>query len=63
MSKNSGKYLSPGQLKSRGWTNALIAELLPRPRYWHSNGRSVARWLRDDVIQAELTTDFKERAN
>ena len=63
MSKNSGKYLSPGQLKSRGWTNALIAELLPRPRYWHSNGRSMARWLRDDVIQAELTAAFKERAN
>ena len=52
MSKNNGKYLSPGQLKSRGWTNALMAELLPRPRYYYANGRSVRRWLKADVLEA-----------
>ena len=62
MSKSSGKYLSPGQLKSRGWTNALMAELLPRPRYYYANGRSVRRWLKADVLEAEQTAAFKDRS-
>ena len=40
MPGKNNKYWSLGTLKSRGWTNGLIAELLPRPRYRHINGGS-----------------------
>ena len=56
--KPSGKFWTPGLLKSRGWTNELIAQLLPKPRYRRLNGRSVPQWHRDDVRAAEATETF-----
>lgn len=61
MSKND-KFYTAGTLKSRGWTNALMAELLPKPRYLHFHGRSVRAWLREDVAAAEQTEAFKSGA-
>ena len=37
----SGKNWTIGTLKSRGWTEALMRELLPKPAYRHFSGRSV----------------------
>ena len=63
MSKHkTGKYWSPGLLKDRGWTNQLIAELLPKPVYRRATGRSFPTWHRDDVKRAEDTEAFKTRS-
>lgn len=56
--KNAGKLWSPGLLKSRGWTNELIAQLLPKPQYRRFNGRSVPHWPREAVRAAEATEAF-----
>lgn len=61
MSKND-KFYTAGTLKGRGWTNALMAELLPKPRYLHFHGRSVRAWPRDIVETAEQTEAFKSGA-
>ena len=53
--RKGGKLWSPGTLKSRGWTKELMAQLLPRPRYRHWNGRSVPCWRQEDVQAAEAT--------
>ena len=60
--KSQGKYWSPGLLKSRGWTNELIVQLLPKPRYRHMGGRSVPVWHRDDVKAAEADQAFVLRS-
>ncbi len=61
MARND-KYYSIGNLKGRGWTNALIAELLGKPRYLHIHGRSVRSWPREEVLQAEQSEAFKAGA-
>ena len=61
MARND-KYYSIGTLKSRGWTNALIAELLGKPRHLHAHGRSVRSWPREEVLRAEQTEAFKAGA-
>lgn len=61
MAKND-KYFTIGTLKSRGWTNALTAELLPKPHYFHAHGHTVRAWLREDVLAAEQTEEFKNGA-
>ena len=62
MKRNAGKYWPPGLLKDRGWTRSLMDELLPKPHWRRSNGRSVPLWHRDDVQRAEATEAFKTRS-
>ncbi len=62
MPGKNNKYWSLGTLKSRGWTNGLIAELLPRPRYRHINGGNVKTWQSDVVLTAEDTERFRRVA-
>ncbi len=54
----SGKNWTAGTLKSRGWTDALVRELLPKPVYRHFNGRSVRTWNKDLVQEAEKDPRF-----
>ncbi len=58
----SGKNWTIGTLKSRGWTDALVRELLPKPVYRHFNGRSVRTWNKELVIEAEKSQRFAEAA-
>ncbi len=62
MAGKNSKYWTLGTLKSRGWTNALIGSLLPRPRYRHINGGNVKTWQTDVVLAAEETEQFKRVA-
>lgn len=62
MKRRSGKYWSPGLLKDRGWTRALMDELLPKPQWRRNNGRSVPLWHREDVQRAESTPAFREKS-
>lgn len=57
----SKKQLTPGQLRSRGWTKSLMNTLLPKPRYRHFNGRSMPVWEREDVQAAEATETFQKQ--
>ncbi len=56
-SKN--KYWGSGLLKSRGWTEALIHELLPECRYMNYRGKKVRSWIKSDVLAAEQSERFK----
>ena len=58
MAGKNNKYWTLGTLKSRGWTNTLIKELLPRPRFRHLNGGTVKTWQTDVVLTAEQTERF-----
>lgn len=49
----SDKNWTAGTLKSRGWSEKLMAQLLPRPRYLHFDGKRVRTWRREDVLAAE----------
>ncbi len=55
---NPSKYWNAGTIKGRGWTEELIQQLLPKPRYRRYNGRSVRIWERSDVLKAELDPLF-----
>ena len=59
MAGKNSKYWTLGTLKSRGWTNALIRELLPRPRYRHQDGGNVKTWQADLVLTAEQSERFQ----
>ena len=48
-----------GTLKSRGWTEALLASLLPPAQRRFFNGRRVRVWRIDDVRRAEEPEEFK----
>ena len=54
----NGKNWTAGTLKSRGWTEALTRELLPKPMYRHFNGRSVRTWNKETVLEAEKSERF-----
>lgn len=56
--RNRGKYWSTSVLKRRGWTNELIRDLLPSPRYFSSDGHSIRVWNKEDVLQAEADPRF-----
>ncbi|MBQ3404186.1 MAG: hypothetical protein IJG63_02060, partial [Oscillospiraceae bacterium] len=58
----NGKYWSIGTLKSRGWTEQLLAELLPKPQYRYLGGKKVRVWPRDTVTEAEKNGKFAETA-
>ncbi len=62
MAGKNSKYWTLGTLKSRGWTNSLIGELLPRPRYRHLNGGTVKTWQSDLVLTAEDSDRFRRVA-
>ncbi len=53
-----GKNWPVGTLKSRGWTEALMKELLPKPAYRHFSGRSVRTWNKETVVEAEKSERF-----
>ena len=57
----NGKFWSAGTLKSRGWTDSMMKEFLPKPMYRHLNGRTVRSWSKDDVLGAENLADFQTR--
>lgn len=57
------KLWSVGTLKSRGWTEELIRELLPKPRFRYFNGHRIRTWSIDEVKAAEQTELFQQRKN
>ena len=59
--RNRGKYWTVSLLKRRGWTTELIRELLPEPRYFSSDGRSIRAWNKEEVRQAERSPQFSKR--
>lgn len=61
-SKGKSKYWSAGTLFSRGWTDTLMRELLPKPRWETLNGRRMRCWDRDEVLAAEDTERFQTEA-
>ena len=58
MAKNRNSY-SRGELRERGWSNQLIRELLPPPRFVRAGRHSAALWYREDVLAAEETERFR----
>lgn len=61
MSQQS-KYWTARTLKSRGWTEALQKELLPRPQYRRNpSGGSIRFWKKSDVLAAEQSPQFKNQ--
>ena len=56
---NSKKNWTFGTLKSRGWTEALLKELLPPPTYHHYNGRRVRTWEKSVILEAEAGERFR----
>ena len=61
--RSRGKYWTASLLKRRGWTNELIRELLPEPRYLPFDGRFVRAWSKEDVSRAESTPQFAQGRN
>jgi len=55
--------MTRSELRGRGWTKALIAELLPKPGYLHiGRGRSIPAWRTEDVFASEATERFRRAA-
>ena len=52
------KTWTAGTLKSRGWTEELLASLLPRAQYRYFSGRRVRVWRIEDIKRAEQTPAF-----
>ena len=59
----NGKYWTIGTLKSRGWTEQLIAELLPNPQSRYLGGKKVRVWPKDLVTEAEKNAKYSEAAS
>lgn len=60
--RSRGKYWTASLLKRRGWTNDLIRELLPKPRYVLRDGYSVRVWNKEAVCAAECDPRFSHPA-
>lgn len=60
MSKNS-KLWTAGTLKSRGWSEELIASLLPAPQRIYRNGRRIRAWRVEDIQTAEQGESFRSQ--
>ena len=58
--RGRGKYLTASLLRRRGWTDDLIRELLPKPRYLPAEGHSVRVWAKADVLLAEADPRFSD---
>lgn len=59
MSKSKrGRHFSLPQLIRRGWTAALVSELLPRPHSIPVGGGRMRVWDKKDVLAAEQTLQF-----
>ena len=54
----SQKSMKLGALRRRGWTDGLIASLLPEPRVFYGHGRPFRVWRTSDVLAAEQTAEF-----
>lgn len=63
MVKDEPKKITKTELKKRGWTEALMEELLPKPQLKHNpyTGKLNMRlWLESDVASAEKSAAFKK---
>ena len=58
MSKKD-KLWTAGTLKSRGWTEELFTQLLPKAQYRYFSGRRARAWRIEDVKKAEQTEAFR----
>ncbi len=58
-SRGNKKYFTASNLKKRGWTNSLMRELLPPPRYLHGTEHPVRVWDRETVYAAEGTERYQ----
>ena len=56
--RSRGRYWSASLLKRRGWTQELIRELLPKPKYIPCGEYSVRVWGKEDVRAAERDPRF-----
>ena len=56
-----GKYWTAAALNRRGWSKALIKELLPEPRVIPMDGHSARVWKKETVRAAEGTARFAEQ--
>ncbi len=55
--------MTRSELSSRGWTKALMSELLPKPGFIHiGRGRSIPAWRKEDVFAAEASERFRQAA-
>ena len=55
------RYLTKTELKQRGWTEAMMREMLPDPEVSvnpHCRRMNMYRWKESDVTQAEKKQDF-----
>ena len=57
MSEGEKKWPA-AQLRRRGWTDALIKELLPAPLYVREGRWTARAWLKADVLAAERDPRF-----
>ncbi len=60
MSEGEKKWPA-AQLRRRGWTDALIKELLPAPLYVREGRWAARAWLKADVLAAERDSRFLSR--
>ena len=60
MSEGEKKWPA-AQLRRRGWTDALIKELLPAPLYVREGRWTARAWLKADVLAAERDPRFLSR--
>ena len=56
--QSGGKYWSISVLRGRGWTNALIRDLLPPAQTRWFRGRKCTVWKKEDVLAAERFPRF-----
>ena len=59
--RRSGRYWTVTALYRRGWSKALIQELLPQPRVVPMNGHSTRMWEKETVRAAEDSPRFAEQ--
>ncbi|MCM1149735.1 MAG: helicase [Butyricicoccus sp.] len=52
------KYWTASELKKRGWTKALIRDLLPRANGVMRGGNYIRLWKKEEVLAAEETARF-----
>ena len=53
-----GTLWNAARLKSRGWTNRMMKDLLPHPRIVNRGGHFARLWDKEDVLRAEQSPQF-----